>query len=100
MFAAFIKLHKKGVQDKRGYWLNIGPILRWLMGVVPLVLLFISLFFTLIPALEVEAILDNMTLIVSTVACVVAGEIMVARMSQKDNKKKLKRKKTLKASRR
>lgn len=100
MFAAFIKLHKRGIQDKRGYWLNIGPILRWLMGVVPLILLFISLFFTLIPALEVEAILDNMTLIVSTVACVVAGEIMVARMSQKDNKKKLKRKKALKASRR
>ena len=49
MFAAFIKLHKKGPQVKNGYWLKIGPVLRWAMGVVPILLLLISLFFTLVP---------------------------------------------------
>lgn len=92
MFAAFIKLHKKGPQVKNGYWIKIGPVMRWLMGVVPLVLLGVSLFFTLIPELNVEAIVDNSTLIISTVVCVAIGEIMVFHMSQKDKQKKLARK--------
>ena len=49
MFAAFIKLHKQGPQVKNGYWLKIGPVLRWVMGIVPLILLLVSLFFTLVP---------------------------------------------------
>ncbi|RYC75118.1 APC family permease [Candidatus Nanosyncoccus alces] len=93
MFAAFIKLHKQGQQVKNGYWLKIGPVLRWVMGVVPLILLFVSLFFTLIPELSLEAILDNYILIISTVICIGIGEIMVFHMSQKDKQKKLARKK-------
>ncbi|MBR0480040.1 APC family permease [Candidatus Saccharibacteria bacterium] len=92
MFAAFIKLHKKGQQVQNGYWIKIGPVMRWVMGVVPLALLGVSLLFTLIPEFSVEAIQDNMTLIVSTVVCVAIGEVMVARMSYKDNQKKLARK--------
>ena len=92
MFAAFIKLHKKGPQVKNGYWLKIGPVLRWLMGIVPLVLLFISLFFTLIPELSVEAIIDNKVLIISSIVCVVIGEVLVFRMSRNDKQKKLARK--------
>ena len=92
MFAAFIKLHKKGQQVQNGYWIKIGPVMRWTMGVVPLILLGVSLLFTLVPEFSLEAIQDNMTLIVSTAVCVVVGEVMVARMSYKDNQKKLARK--------
>ena len=91
MFAAFIKLHKKGIQDKKGYWLNIGNGLSIIMGVVPLILLFISLFFTLIPELSWEAIVDNKILIISTAVCVVIGELLIANMSRKDRNKKLAR---------
>ena len=89
MFAAFIKLHKNGKQVQNGYWLTIGPVLRWIMGIVPLVLLFISLFFTFIPEFSLEAIQDNMMLIGSSVVCIVIGEILVARMTINDRKKKL-----------
>ena len=89
MFAAFIKLHKNGKQVQNGYWLSIGPVLRWIMGIVPLVLLFISLFFTFIPEFSLEAIQDNMMLIGSSAVCIVIGEILVARMSINDRNKKL-----------
>ncbi len=92
MFAAFIKLHKNGKQVQNGYWVNVGTVMRWLMGVVPLLLLFISLFFTFIPEFSIEAIQDNMTLIVSSVVCIVIGEVLVARMTINDRRKKLERK--------
>lgn len=91
MFAAFIKLHKKGQQVKNGYWIKVGPVMRWLMGIVPLVLLGISLLFTLIPEFSVEAIADNATLLISTGVCIVIGEVMIAHMSVKDRQKKLAR---------
>lgn len=92
MFAAFIKLHKKGQQVKNGYWIKIGPVMRWLMGVIPLVLLGISLLFTLVPEFSVEAIADNSTLLISTAVCIVIGEVMIVHMSAKDRQKKLARK--------
>ena len=67
--------------------------MRWLMGIVPLILLIVSLFFTLVPEFSLEAILDNYILIISTVVCIGIGEIMVFHMSQKDKQKKLARKK-------
>ncbi len=91
MFAAFIKLHKKGPQVKNGYWLKIGPVMRWLMGVVPLILLGISLLFTFVPEFSWEAIQDNATLLISSAVCIVIGEIMVFNMVQKDKRKKLAR---------
>ncbi len=91
MFAAFIKLHKKGPQVKNGYFVNVNPVMKWIMGIVPLILLFISLLFTLIPEFSLEAILDNATLIISTCVCVVIGEIMVLNMGRKDRQKKLAR---------
>ena len=92
MFAAFIKLHKQGPQVKNGYWLKIGPVVRWLMGVVPLVLLLVALFFTWVPEPAWEAIQDNATLIISSLVCIVIGEIMVFHMSQKDRMKRIARK--------
>jgi len=91
MFAAFIKLHKQGKQVKNGYWLKIGPVMRWIMGLVPLALLILSLFFTLVPELSWEAVADNMMLVGSTCVCIVVGEIMVFNMARKDNKKALKK---------
>ncbi|MBQ9180495.1 APC family permease [Candidatus Saccharibacteria bacterium] len=88
MFAAFIKLHKAGPQVKNGYWLKIGPVMRWVMGVVPLVLLLISLLFTLVPEFSMEAITDNATLLISTGACIVIGECMVLNMARKDRKQR------------
>lgn len=88
MFAAFMKLHKKGVQDKNGYWLNVNPVTRTLMGVVPMVMLIISLFFTLIPEFDLGAIADNEILIISSIACVVLGEVLVFNMQRKDNQRK------------
>ena len=94
MFAAYIKLHKKGQQVKDGYWVKAGPVLRWIMGIVPLILLFISLFFTLVIYPDDLALTweENNVLIISTVICIVIGEIMVLNMSRKDAKKKLARK--------
>ena len=89
MFAAFIKLHKNGKQVQNGYWITLGPIMRWLMGIVPLILLAISLLFTFVPEFTLEAIQDNMTLIGSSVVCIVIGEVLVARMSIKDKQKKI-----------
>ena len=89
MFAAFIKLHKNGQQVRNGYWLKIGPVLRWIMGIIPLLLLVVSLLFTLIPEFNWEAIAGNSTLLISTAACVIIGEIMVFHMSQKDRQKKI-----------
>ena len=88
MFAAFMKLHKKGVQDKNGYWLNIGSILRILMGIIPMIMLIISLFFTLIPEFNIEAIAENGILIISSIVCVVIGEVLVFNMQRKDNQRK------------
>ncbi len=91
MFAAFIKLHKKGPQVQNGYWLKIGPVLRWLMGVVPLILLGVSLFFTLIIYPDDLALTweENNVLIVSSIICVAVGELLVLNMSRKDRQKKL-----------
>ena len=91
LFAAFIKLHKKGQQVKDGYFVKVGSVMRWIMGIVPLCLLLISLFFTLIPEFSFEAIEGNATLIISTVVCVVIGEVLVCRMSYKDKQAKLAR---------
>ena len=94
MFAAFIKLHKQGPQVKNGYWVKVGPVLRWLMGLVPLLLLFVSLFFVLIPTPDdFELVWEtNNVLIVSTIVCIVVGEIMVLNMVRKDHKKKIAKK--------
>ena len=91
MFAAYIKLHKKGPQVKNGYWVKVGPVLRWIMGVVPLILLFVALFFTLVLYPDDLALTweENNVLIISTIVCIVVGEIMVLNMSRKDKKKKL-----------
>ena len=94
MFAAFIKLHKKGPQVQNGYWVKVGPVLRWLMGIVPLLLLGISLLFTWVPEFSWEAIQDNATLLISSAVCIVIGEVMVFHMVQKDKQKKLARKAT------
>ena len=88
MFAAFMKLHKKGIQDNKGYWLKIGPIMRIIMGIVPIIMLIISLFFTLIPEFDVAVIADNSTLIISSIICVVIGEVLVFNMVRKDNQRK------------
>lgn len=95
MFAAFIKLHKKGPQVKNGYWLKIGPVLRWVMGIVPLILLGVSLFFTLVTVPDDLAATweSNNVLIVSTAVCIVIGELMVLNMSRKDRKKLAKKNK-------
>ena len=94
MFAAFIKLHKKGLQVKNGYWVKVGPVLRWVMGIVPLILLFVSVFFTLVPVPDDLALTweENKVLIISTAVCIVIGEIMVLNMSRKDRQKKLAKK--------
>lgn len=92
MFAAFIKLHKQGPQVKNGYWLKVGPILRWIMGIVPLLLLGVSLMFTWIPEFSWEAIADNATLLISSGVCIVIGEVMVFRMSQNDKHRRIARK--------
>ncbi len=100
MFAAFIKLHKDGKQVRNGYWIKAGPVMRWMLGVVPLILLGISLVFTLVPEFSLEAIEGNMTLIVSSAICVVIGEVMIANMSRKDKQKKLAKKSTRKVAKR
>jgi len=48
MFFAFMKLHKKGIQEKKGYWIKGGDLKRIVYGVVPAVMLIISLIFTFI----------------------------------------------------
>ena len=95
MFAAFIKLHKKGQQVKNGYWVKAGPALRWIMGLVPLFLLFISLFFTLVIYPDDFALTweENNVLIISTIVCIVIGELLVLNMSRKDKQKKIARRK-------
>ena len=94
MFAAFIKLHKKGQQVKNGYWLKVGPVLKWIMGLIPLLLLFVALFFVLVPYPDDFALVweENKVLIISTVVCIVVGELMVLNMARKDHKKKIARK--------
>ncbi|MBO7657553.1 APC family permease [Candidatus Saccharibacteria bacterium] len=94
MFAAFIKLHKKGQQVKNGYWLKVGPVLRWIMGLIPLLLLFVALFFVLVPYPDDFALVweENKVLIISTAVCIVVGELMVLNMARKDHKKKIARK--------
>ncbi len=88
MFAAFMKLHKKGIQDQKGYWLKIGPITRILMGVIPIIMLIISLFFTLIPEFDAAVIAENNVLIISSIVCIVIGELLVFNMARKDNQRK------------
>lgn len=94
MFAAFIKLHKQGKQVKDGYWLKIGPVMRWVMGIVPLILLVISLFFTLVIYPDDLALTweENNVLIISTIVCIVIGEIMILNVGRKDRQKKIARK--------
>ncbi|MBQ3261178.1 APC family permease [Candidatus Saccharibacteria bacterium] len=88
MFFAFMKLHKKGVQDKKGYWISGGGLKTALYGIVPVVMLGISLFFTLVPEFSLEAIADNKILIISTLVCVAIGEVLVFRAGKKDEARK------------
>ncbi|MBR2587397.1 amino acid permease [Candidatus Saccharibacteria bacterium] len=88
MFFAFMKLHKKGIQEKKGYWIKGGAGKIALFGIVPVIMLAISLFFTLIPEFNLEAILDNKILIVSSLVCVVIGEVLVFRAGKKDEQRK------------
>ena len=88
MFFAFMKLHKKGIKDKNGYWISGSPLKITLFGIVPVILLGISLFFTLIPELSLEAIIDNKIFIVVSVVCVAMGEILVYRASKQDEQRK------------
>ncbi len=48
MFFAFMKLHKKGIQEKKGYWISGGDLKRVIYGVVPAIMLVASLVFTFI----------------------------------------------------
>ncbi|MBQ8996744.1 APC family permease [Candidatus Saccharibacteria bacterium] len=88
MFFAFMKLHKKGIQDKNGYWISGGSLKRIIFGIVPAILLGISLFFTLIPELSLEAIADNKILIISSLVCIAVGEVLVFRAGKKDEARK------------
>ena len=88
MFFAFMKLHKKGIQDKKGYWINGGALKIGFFGIVPVVMLGISLLFTLVPEFSMEAILDNKILLISTAVCVVLGEVLVWNAAKKDEARK------------
>lgn len=88
MFFAFMKLHKKGAQDKKGYWINGGGLKIALMGIIPVIMLLISLFFTLIPEFDLEAILDNKVLIISSAVCIIIGEVLVWNAAKKDEARK------------
>ena len=88
MFFAFMKLHKNGVQEKKGYWIKGGNLKRIVFGIVPVIMLVISLFFTLIPELNMEAIIDNKILIISSLVCIVLGEILVFRAGKKEEARK------------
>lgn len=83
MFIAFLKLHKKGPQVKNGYWISGGKVKIALYGIVPFILLLIALFFTLFPEFNLEMFAYNWPLIVGACVAVIAGEIMVYRMSKK-----------------
>lgn len=83
MFIAFLKLHKKGPQVKNGYWISGGKVKIALFGIVPFILLLIALFFTLFPEFNLEMFAYNWPLIVGACIAVIAGEIMVYRMSKK-----------------
>ena len=83
MFIAFLKLHKKGPQVKNGYWISGGKVKIALYGIVPFVLLLIALFFTLFPEFNLEMFAYNWPLIVGACVAIIAGEIMVYRMSKK-----------------
>lgn len=83
MFIAFLKLHKKGPQVKNGYWISGGKVKITLFGIVPFILLLIALFFTLFPEFNLEMFAYNWPLIVGACVAIIAGEIMVYRMSKK-----------------
>lgn len=83
MFIAFLKLHKKGPQVKNGYWISGGKVKITLFGIVPFILLLIALFFTLFPEFNLEMFAYNWPLIVGACIAIIAGEIMVYRMSKK-----------------
>lgn len=83
MFIAFLKLHKKGQQVKNGYWISGGKVKITLFGIVPFILLLIALFFTLFPEFNLEMFAYNWPLIVGACVAIIAGEIMVYRMSKK-----------------
>ena len=83
MFIAFLKLHKKGPQVKNGYWISGGKVKIALYGIVPFILLLIALFFTLFPEFNLEMFAYNWPLIVGACVAIIAGEIMVYRMSKK-----------------
>ena len=65
--------------------------MRWLMGIVPLLLLIVSLFFTLVIYPDDLALTweENNVLIISSVVCIVIGELLVLNMARKDRNKKL-----------
>lgn len=83
MFIAFLKLHKKGPQVKNGYWISGGKVKITLFGIVPFILLLIALFFTLFPEFNLGMFAYNWPLIVGACIAIIAGEIMVYRMSKK-----------------
>lgn len=77
MFAAFYRLHKRGVQKKTGYWIEGGRIKIWLYAAIPFLLLLVALFFTLFPEFSIEMFTEQWPLIVGASVAVVIGELMV-----------------------
>lgn len=92
MFVAFIKLHKKGVQVKDGYWIKGGRIKAILYGAIPLILLVISLVFTLFPEFNLAMFDYNWPLQIGSIVAIVIGEVMVWNMTRKDRQKLANRK--------
>lgn len=92
VFVAFIKLHKKGVQVKDGYWIKGGRVKAIIYGIVPLLLLIVSLVFTLFPEFNLAMFDYNWPLQIGAILAVVIGEVMVWNMTRKDRQKSLARK--------
>lgn len=88
MFAAFYKLHKRGVQVKNGYWISGGKIKTWLFAFVPIILLGIALFFTIFPEFDLAMFEYQWPLIVGACVAVIAGECLVRRVKVKQSAKK------------
>lgn len=82
MFFAFIKLHKRGLVVKRGYWIKGGRIRIFLTGFIPALLVTFSLFFTLVPEFNTAAFERTWFLIVGMSAAIIIGEFAVLGMKR------------------
>lgn len=89
MFLAFLKLRKTDKNAQRPYKVPVSGVMEKVAAIVPFIILIAGVVFTIFGDFSLEYIADNKPLIIGVVLSFIIEEILVARIKNKPEKKKI-----------